>query len=356
MYERGIPSASATAILVHGTRDPGTANAKSLWYKIEITDKSGDFFPIYRDCTYDIKINSINSTDEFTTMEDAFKAAPAGGISSSPETATLTRIDDGKGLELWVEYIDYISMDEDESTARLLYKFTYKSGGTTTNLNDHVALTLNGYGSSIQPAVTAVTTASENYSGTDTPDSQTGWRLATVTVAGVGQNMKHSFVRVTGAVTPSDAPGYLKTLRRDVDFRVLPKQNFELSTTGLGSDTMEQQTTLTIKLPPNVLGYSVFPLTLRIESQNNCLTPVTEDIPVETGPSAFNAGENTFYFLMTISYSAYKANIDNPVFTCVFKTTKAGGNAPTQIRVTDRNGLFNPGTVALQVGTDAAAP
>ena len=353
MYERGIPTADATAVLVHGRN---TTSNKDLWYKIELLDADGNFFPVYRDIIYDIKINSINSTDEHTTMLDAFNSAPVGDISSSPETKTLTHIDDGKGLELWVEYIDYTSMESTSSDVRLLYKFTYTKNGTTTNLNNKVTLELNGYGSSIQPAVTAVTTASENYSGTDTPDSQTGWRLATVTVAGVGQNMKHSYIHVSGTMTPSDVTnGYLRTLYRNVDYRVLPKQDFELATKGLVSDGVRQRTTLTIKLPPNVLGYSVFPMTLLIEAENNCLTPVTENIPVETGTSAFDSSHNTFYFLMTINYSDYQANIDNPVFTCTFETTKTSGNA-TQIRVSDRMGLFNPGTVALQVGTDSTYP
>lgn len=330
MYERGIPTQNASAILVYGQLYVNNVNKGKRWFKIDITNDNGEYVPIYRDCIYDMKIKSINGSEGYGSLEDAFGASSLGDITSSPETATLTRVDDGKGLQLWVEYIDYTSTSTSTTQVRLLYKFTYNN----SNLNGNVTMDVRGY-TGTDPAVTGVTISTANYTGTDTPDSSTGWRQATVTLDGVGQNLKRSYIHVEGTRN-------YKTLSRDVTFRVLPKQNFTLVATPV-SDEANQQTTLTITLPPNVLGYSVFPLTLMIEAKNNCLTPV-DNLTVETGKSAFDSNRNTFYFLKTISYSEYQAN---NVFQCRFKTTKTSGNVPTQIRVTDKRNLFNPGTVDL---------
>lgn len=339
MYERGVPTSDATCILLQGTRS-GTPR----WYKIEITDEQGEYFPIYRDFTYVMDIKSISGSNGYDSATSANAAAPLGDISSSAETATLEQITDGKGLTLHVEYIDYTDMDADTTahTTTLLYKCYYTpTTGSAQVLTDLVDLSIVPYANT-DSAVVKITKAS--YNGTDTPDRSNGWYKATVTLAGVGGTMKKSDVHVEANLSSSQNPGgYAKKLSRDVTYRVLPKQNLTVSASALASDAAGQTTTVSITLPAN-LGYSVFPLTLMIEAANNCLT--SETLTVETGKSLANGTTNTFYFLKTISYSDYQTSTDR-VFNCVFKTTKASGNRPTTIYVKDKGGRFDVATATL---------
>ncbi len=339
MYERGVPTSDATCVLLQGTRS-GT----SRWYKIEITDEQGEYFPIYRNFTYVMDIKSISGSNGYDSAAAANAAAPLGDISSSAETATLEQITDGKGLTLHVEYIDYTDMDANPAahTTTLLYKCYYTpTTGSATNLTNLVDLSIVPYANT-DSAVVKITKAS--YNGTDTPDRSNGWWLATVTLDGVGATMKKSDVHVEANLSSSQNPGgYAKKLSRDVTYRVLPKQNLTVTASALASDAAGQTTTVSITLPAN-LGYSVFPLTLMIEAANNCLT--SETLTVETGKSLADGTTNTFYFLKTISYSDYQASTDR-VFNCVFKTTKSSGNKPTTIYVKDKGGRFDRAEASL---------
>ena len=332
MYERGIPSEYPTCILVQGTRSGSTR-----WYKIEITNEEGAYFPIYRDFTYVVDIKSITGTNGHGSAAAAYAASPVGDISTSKETETLEQISDGKGLTLRVEYVDYTDMEglTSEHTTTLLYKCYYTpTTGSATNLTSLVDLSIKPYANT-DPAVKNVAKAA--YSGNG-PDGASGWYVATVTLDKVGTSMKKSDVLVEIDISETENPGgYAKKMSRKVTYRVLPKQPITVTATPLASDAMNQAATVKIQLPAN-LGYSVFPLTLMIEASNNCLTP-TENLNVETGKSLADGTTNTFYFLRTISYSEYEAST-TLVFDCHFKTTKASGNVPATIYVKDKNDRF----------------
>lgn len=334
MYERGIPTRKATAMLVYGT----LTGHGDRWLKIEISDSDGSFFPIYRDFTYDVEIKSISGTEGYEEMEDAFNNPAIGDISNSPETATLTRIDDGNGLTLWVEYIDYTGTNTTGGNVRLLYKF-YKGNN---NYTDDVTLRIDPV-TGRTPAIssTSTTLSGSPYNGsTDTPDGNSGWYIVQVPLAGIDEGItKVSTLHVEGKLGA-------KTMFRDVRYSVLPKLDLTLSATPLVSENAGATTTLSVTLPP-YLGYSVFPLTLMIEAEAGNLNPGdSENLSVESGPSLFATGKNSFYFLKTISYSDYQKSLTYPL---VFKTTVKGeetalGTNATTIAVKDKNGYFNTGT------------
>lgn len=334
MYERGIPTENATALLVCGTLN----GVENRWLKIEIAQEDGSYFPIYRDFTYDIKIKSINGSNGYGDMEEAYNNPAIGDISSSPETATLTQINDGKGLTLWVEYIDKTSTSPDGETVTILYKFYDTSTNPDTDYTEHVKLTVkpvSGREAAINSEEEEL--AGSPYTGTDpTPDGDSGWYQANVPLAGAGGETKISTLHVAGT-----KPGG-KTLYRDVTFRVMKKQNFTtLSATPLASENAGENTTLTIELP-QYLGYSVFPLTLMIKAEAGNLNPGDgENLSVESG-------NKSFYFLKTINYSEYQAN---RVFTVDLKTTKDGSSVTnaTTIYVKDKGGYFNTGDTPLTV-------
>lgn len=332
MYERGIPTQKATGMLVYGTlTDKG-----DRWFKVEIADKTGAFFPIYRDFTYEVSIENINGSEGYETMDEAWENDAIGDISGSPETQTLTKIDDGQGLTLWVEYIDHTSTDPANHSVRLLYKF-YKG---LDNYTDRVTLPIHAV-TGREPAInsTAEELTGSPYSGTDTPDGGSGWYAVDVPLYGNSSITKVSTLHVEGKL---DA----KTMYRDITYRVMSKQDFTLSNTGLSADALNATTTLNITLP-DYLGYSVFPLTLMIEAENKNLNPADgENLSVGSGTSLFDPNKNSFYFLKTVEYDDYQANHTVPI---AFKTTQASGNA-TWIAVADKEGYFNTGKDYVSTG------
>lgn len=348
MYERGLPTANPTSLLVQGTLGGNTK-----WYKIELADENGSYFPIYRDITYVMDIKGL-SADGYDSPEEAFDNSPVGDLSASTETATLNQINDGKGLTLWVEYIDYTDMDANpnEHTVTLLYKLYHTSSDATpvtTILNDQVEPTIKAYANT-DAAIKEFTTAA--YTGPDesTPDGKGDWYQATVTLYGVGDNMKKSDLHVFADLTATENPGgYAKKISRDVTYRVLPKQPLTVSATELADEDANEPTTVTITLPAN-LGYSVFPLTLMIEAGNNALM-TTDGLAVESGKSLTGTSSktNTFYFLKTISASEYEAS---RVYELHFKTTRAGtatNSNATTIYVKDKEGRFDVASCELTV-------
>lgn len=348
MYERTVPTTQqpATCILVAGQYDADGALRDSegnTWFKIEIADENGGYFPIYRGLSYDIRIGKISGTKGYRSPDDAYDADPIGDISNSVTTATLEQISDGKGTTLWVEYIDYVATEAENKT--IYYTMYYQPTSTSTiqYLTNGVSLTVNHPDASYKAINKdeAATISGSEYSGTGTPDDTKTWYVASVPLNTPGQNTLRSILHVEGT-TNAD-----KKMYRDVTYRVMGTQQFknganELKATSLPSEDAGEETTLTIYLPSD-LGFSMFPLTLRIEAENGNFT-TADGLPVESGPSLFGASKNAFYFLKTIEYDDYNALVSAgsvPAFTAKFKTTRDGttsatGTNATNFRVLDK--------------------
>lgn len=342
MYERGIPTENATTLLVSGTLGSST---EVRWFKIEVSDEKGDFFPIYRDFTYNVEIKSIVDSNGYDDMEEAYDGVAVGDISNSPETKDLPRVTNGDGLTMWVEYIDYTSVKPNGDTVTLLYKFFDAEGNYTGSVIPEI-VEVTGR----TPAVTSISYAP--YSGTNTPDSEGGWYQATVTLDAAAGATKMSKIRVSGTHDN-------KTLYRDVRYQVMVKQALTIKATNLTSEDKGDTTTLSITLP-RYLSYSVFPLTLKIESAKNNMNPGDdENLSVESGPSLVtNSTKNSFQFLKTINYSDYHDSEDpaQRTYTVVLKTTREGSDSDsnaTTLYVTDKGGYFNVASCNVTVGGSA---
>lgn len=374
VYERGIPTAAPTSVLIGGVLNGATAAQKdsdgNSWFKIEVALESGAYFKILRDFTYNMEIASIDaSATPHASAEDAWKSAPVGDISNSPETATLNQITDGKGLMLYVQYIDDVVMNN-ETVRPLLYTFVYESGGTKTYFNDKVTFTAEAKPGSTLPSATGseITFGNIDDYRDLIPDANYTWGVALIPINAKSETspILQSDVVVTGKITAEDnpVPGYTKELSRRVTYTVMGAQKLGLTTSRVSADAAGNSTTLTIKLP-DTFGPSVFPITLKIEAEDNNLAPV-DNLSVESGKSSFRptATTNSYYFLKTISYSDYQeAAAAGYKFDCVFKTTKATGKTPvTRIRATqklakdtDPNRFLggNDATVELNVGSNS---
>ena len=355
MYERTVPNTSqpATCILVGGLFDADGDNSYNdaddpaargtdgkTWFKIEIADPNGGYFPIYRGLSYDIEIGAITGTNGYATAEAAFHADPIGDVSGSVTTATLEQISDGKGTTLWVEYIDYVATQPETKT--LFYTMYYQnpSTGVITYLYDTITITDESvsHPDESYKAITTTPVIDDNvYTGTGagTPDNTKEWKKATVNLVSSGNttttHTTHSVLRIEGTATETTN----KPMHRDIHYRVMGTQNFQngdniLKATALATENAEETTTLTIYLPSD-LGYSLFPITLMIEAQNGNFN-TTEGLPVESGPSLFGNNKNAFYFLKTIEYDDYydaSTGAYTTAFTAEFKTTRKGTAAHT---------------------------
>lgn len=361
MYERGIPQSDATCILVGGELEGADVystdsdNNKWTWFKIEITNaEDGLYFPFYRDFVYPVEIETISAAAvQYATAQAAFENAPVGDLSNSPETATLTQISDGKGLNLWVSYVDLTDLSGDKNVP-LFYTFFYKpdgsdaaqyfhsSDGTETKVSfSRIKNTTLEYatGEVVKKGI-----IDDNHNSsylTKVPDSRYTWYLAEVPLNAKGNYVLQSVVKAEGKVIASDV-GYAATLSRKVTYTVMGQQKLGLKTSW-GDDGNPQ---LTISLP-NTLTYSTFPLTLMIEAEDCNLNPHSSTpLPVEDGVSSFDSNKRSFYFLKTISYTDYT---DAPIsdsqtkdFSCKFVVTRNSGHAGTvadpitQIRVIEK--------------------
>lgn len=368
MYERPIPTADPTSLIVYGTLD-GVGNR---YFKIEINDEDGKYVPFYRNFEYVVELGVVKGSHGWTTAADAYKHSAIGDVSNSVETQTLSQISDGKGTTLWVNEIEYTNIGDKVKRA-LIYKMTYKdpssSSSTVQDLTADVELTI---GSSSNPAInvaSGVTTLTGSrlegntyIPGYDkdgnpeeaipTPDGQSGWYFVDVDLFGSeNTGLKKSVVTVAGE------SGSGKEMSRKVTYRVMTVQDVTVSASPLTSQAAGQETTLTITLKED-LGFSLFPLVLKIEAEKNNLMPsgANASLPVDYGPSTFS-NANGFYYLYTISYSEYydaESEKYNTVKTLKFKTTGAGNptNA-TKIHVVDQAGkYFNVGECELTVSSN----
>lgn len=349
MYERcaDLKGQPATCILVCGTLD-GVADR---WLKIQIADPDGSYFNIYRGVTYKVEIGQVTGTDGYATAQEAFDGAPVGDISAAPETANLTSVSDNKGSTLTVDAIDYVSLSTETVFRVLLYRLKHDSNPAPT-----ADVTLVHSNLTSSPAISEVSAGQPYTDGTavtlpngvevtpQTPDSEGGWYYSIVTLTGAQAGVKKlGKVSVKGPTKINSQ----KFLERVVSYHVLGSQELTLGVTPASiSSASGQQVTLGITIPQD-LGYSMFPLIFKIESDQNNLNPVTAlnngiNLPVESGVSYFDATKQSFYFLYTVDYSDYydvETKQYHNVKSLVFKTTKTSTN-PVRIAVTDKGGYF----------------
>lgn len=338
MYERGVATSNPTQLLVYGRFDD---SSEDCWLKIDITDTDGHYIAFYRDLTYDMEIGAITGTAGYDLMQAAYDMPSVGNPSSSPETQTLTRVSDGHGTEIWVDYIDHASFEKNANSVRLRYKFVGADGSTSADAELSVEHKTGTH------AVTSSTLTGDRYDGTDTQDQQGGWYYVNVPLAAQGSTVMRSVVRVSGTATNN--VGKTVTLYRDVTFSVMPTQTMTVSMSPLEADEMGKPTTATITLQDG-LGYSLFPLVIRIEAKNGSLTPTDSDLPVGKGQSTFSTLDsddpnyrtsNYYWYEKTISYSDYSSG--TRTYTANFKTIYNNGNE-TVVAFSDPDGHFNTNT------------
>ena len=303
MYERTKPTRSGeqTGIIIKlkwsQDLDSDHPNyndrGKSRYYKIEVLDKEGEYMPICRNVLYTINLEHLSGTGE-TSFDAAYRGPFFGNVSASIETATLTEINDNIH-KIVVNMMDFTTM-EDNKKVDIYFRYY-------PEMNGDPALTAASYATPARKEVEGYQSAIDSFSDIDFVTWSGGtWGHVEVTLKErPNSGMLREKLRIQGQ---NNGVG---SLFRDIVFTVMNTQEF----TSESKVTVSGNTvTVTIGLPSE-LPYSIFPLNVLIEAQNNNLTTTSKLLPVSYGPTAFDEegsskkGKNAFYFIRTIQYKDY---------------------------------------------------
>ncbi len=361
MYERTIPTNSDPAYAETGAiLEVNWYNSlNKRYYKVSLVDENG-YVPILRNIVYQFIVSEINADYHPRSMEEALAGPFLGDISASVTTSMLDEISNNKS-SIRVAGSGGNSMS-----------YTAIGSGKTIDVDFYFYPSANN---SNEVVVTDGKTAANGKVVTIKKsiesDGDYPQAIASVSDVRVTPKANGSDDHGTITVTLNDSePGVVKkgklkilgqvqgtrALYREVSFTVMEKQQFangsaQTRVSRLSSDAMNQETTVTLVLP-NDLPRDIFPLQIKIEAQNNCLTSIPDKtvtpnisaLPVKYGPSAFDSNKNSYYFVKTITFDDY-ATLNGTSyeytneFPCKFKTRLSSGN-PTAIKVNDLNGEF----------------
>ena len=310
MYERTVPERSGeqTGVIIElkwkdnlpESNPNHLLSGKTYFYKIEVLNKDGDYFPICRNVHYNINLSSLTGEgylvtegNESAAFDAAFAGPFFGNISSSIETATLTTINDNL-RQISVNRMDYFSVKGDDEVDIYFQFWLDKDGAPSTSTGNYYKEIRDV--PSYDPAIKSV---SDIELVNNTSDPYNGWMHVKVTLNPKDPDGKtlRSKLRVGGQNDQG-----IGSLFRDIVFTVMEVQDFTAQTK-LTVSADKKDVTVTVGIPRD-LPYTMFPLQVKIESQANNLTTNRADLPVAYGPSAFT-GKNTFYFVKTIQYKDY---------------------------------------------------
>ena len=345
MYERTKPTRSGeqTGIIIKlkwsQDLDSDHPNyndrGKSRYYKIEVLDKEGEYMPICRNVLYTINLEHLSGTGE-TSFDAAYRGPFFGNVSASIETATLTEINDNIH-KIVVNMMDFTTM-EDNKKVDIYFRYY-------PEMNGDPALTAASYATPARKEVEGYLSAIDSFSDIDFVTWSGGtWGHVEVTLKErPNSGMLREKLRIQGQ---NNGVG---SLFRDIVFTVMNTQEFtsESKVTVNGNNV-----TVTIGLPSD-LPYSIFPLNVLIEAQNNNLSTMSKDLPVGYGPTAFDEdgspkkGKNAFYFIRTIQYKDYLDTstgeyVYTTEFDCPFTRTD---NTAIVVKLNEQAGYFNEKTI-----------
>ncbi len=373
MYERTIPTNSDPAFAETGAiLEVNWHNSlNKRYYKVSLVDNNG-YVPILRNIVYQFVVSEINADYHPRTAEEALAGPFLGDISASVTTAMLDDISNNKSRIVVGGRTDGNNMSYTAIGSGKSFDVDFYFYPVANNANE-VVVTDGKTSNAANGAVVTIKKSIET-------DGDYPQAIASISDVRVTPKANGSDDHGTITVTLNDSePGVVKkgklkilgqvqgsrALYREVCFTVMEKQQFangdsQTSVSRLNSDTMNQETTVTLVLP-NELPRDIFPLQVKIEAQNNGLTSIPDNtvspaisaLPVKYGPSAFNTNKNSYYFVKTITFDDY-ATLNGTSyeytneFPCKFKTRLGNGQNATTIKVNDLNGeYFEEKTLSL---------
>lgn len=349
-YEREIPKSKPLYIIVGGKYNGSTT---TTYYKIDLKDDEGEYFPIMRNFNYRINIESVKRAGA-STVKGALAAAPSGDISTNLDLEDLTNISNGDA-QIFVTETERVIVGESE--IQLRYKFIPDLNATgqpaantpsTTSAdhsdhNSYVTIerkTVDGSAPVFYPTTTGT---DSGLIIADSDDTSGDYRLITLKPYTPDDIVKTEEIIITGYYWDSTLSKW-ETISRTVTYKLRKKLEMELSCNPVKiANLAEQAIDVDIALEPG-LPSSIFSLDMNIESNGLALTPNNDLIPVTSDYSTIpgKTSKPSFYYTKTITWTEY---VNAPIgtdgkkhFICHFKTNKAVTSAD-QIYVS--NHYFN---------------
>ena len=339
VYEREKPTADPTFILVKGTYTPeGGSASQNGYYKVDLRQANGDYFPIIRNFRYNITITTVKH-EGHETAQEAVAGAGSGDVSTAIETEDYTNISNNVA-RIFVSYTDTTLVNQ-MSDLKLRYKFmvfeTKDGNGNVTPqqiLNGDANVT-------IDTDIPGTVINSLSRAGADATD---GWREITISTTKLGASRKSQDIIIKGKVKIGNGDA-AKTyeLQRKVTINLRQRYDMQLvCDPGEIQKKVGEPFDVIIKVPGG-LGSALFPLEFQLEARNQSMTPnMGDDLPVVTGKSiiAENSTKTTIGFIKNLEWDDYNAltNVGGyKSVVCHFKSNKA-------ISATDiyaRNKYFN---------------
>ena len=334
IFEREKPVSDPTFIIIAGKysgpkHDDNVTDA--TYYKIDLRDENGDYFPFLRNFNYQINIYEVNR-DGSATPEDAASAPGSSDISTSIEAKDLTNISDGTS-RLFVDYTEMILVGSAEKVLRFKYipDITWDDGtGNAKVLNDNVTVSL------VEPGSSGHAIASFTIADTDEED---GYREITIQPSAMSDAIKTSYLKIVGSCPDGKVEHDGKTvvinpLQRKVHYTLRDSLALQVY---CNPDDIKAEIGTDISVFVKIedgLPSSIFSLDFYLEAEQLSLTSIpnsgsgaTDALPVRLRESIIPGNDDpTFQFLKTITWAEYSAApvVDGyKTFECKFKSSVA---------------------------------
>ena len=316
VYEKEAQDKNPAYIIVYGTN-----GGKNVYYKIDLRNNDGDYFPILRNFKYTITINSVNHAG-YTSKEEAAEFGASSDLSSSRETQSFTNISDGD-VRLTVGYTDKVLVTE--GNERLTYKFDAIKSGVTLN---NITITVNNDYDEKGAALTGIGETENAIGNTITKSSPVSGTEYTLIVdpATMGLQQKTQSILLVGEYQYTENNQTItKTIQRKVTYTLRPPYEMEIKCVP-GSIPVAMGTAFDVEITiPDGIGESLFPLEFVLEANDLSMTPNNDNMPVATGKSNMT-NKSAFWFTKTLTLEQYNLltadSNGKKTFACHFKTNK----------------------------------
>lgn len=346
VFEREKPSADPTFILLKGTYTPeGGTPMTERYYKVDLRQGNGDYFPIIRNFRYNIVISSIMH-EGHATAAAAVAGAGSGDVSTAIETEDFNNISNNVA-RIFVSYTDTTLVNQ-MNNLKLRYKFmVFETKDANGNVVSNQQV-LNGAGNVIIEA-DAPGTVISSYTRSNA-DAADGWREITISTTELGSSRKTQDIIIKGQVTIGEgANAKTYQLQRKVTLNLRPKYTMQLVCNPIEiQKNLGEPFDLIIKVPGG-LGDAMFPLEFQLEAEEQSMTPnLGDDLPVVTGKSIIStkSGKTTIGFIKHLEWDDYDALPNEGGYksvVCHFKSNKA--ESATAIYA--QNKYFNQASTTL---------
>lgn len=307
-YERETPTKNACFVLVYGTYA-----GVDYYYKIDLIDKDGQYFPILRNFNYTVNILSVNAEGR-STVDDAINMQGSGSISVDVDAKNLVNISDGVSrLSVSFTEISVVSGEPFEFKYKFVPDFQNAPNTYDNKIVAEGEEIKNETGRRLSLVKDAPGAGGDVFdfelNNSQTADSE-GYYTIMIEPVDPGNGIKSQKMTLTGMAVDGT------TISRDITVIVREKQPLKLfcdepvirKISGTEFDVVLQL--------PGGLTEMMFPLEVKIEAGNLTITPVAgEDLPVGSGKSIAladpeNDQETTvdktaFYFTRTITWDEY---------------------------------------------------